>query len=81
MSSDPISPEDHRWKRKTRGGYPVRNIRRINGIGPYVISAEVQVKYESESGEASVWACETFTNQGQLLTWKQTEKDLIEVAE
>ena len=79
MSSDPINPKE--WERKTRGGYPVRNIRRINGIGPYVISAEIQVKYESESGEAAVWACETFTSQGQLLTWKQTEKDLIEVAE
>ena len=81
MSSDPINPEDQKWKRRTRGGYPVRNIRRINGIGPYVISAEIQVKYESESGEADVWTCETFTNQGQLLTWRQTEKDLIEAGE
>ena len=79
--SDPINPEDRKWKPKTRGGYPVRNIRRINGIGPYVIYAEIQVKYESELGEAAVWACETFTEQGRLLTWKETEKDLIEVTE
>ena len=77
--SDPINPEE--WKPKTRGGYPVRNIRRNNSIGPYVISAEIQVKYESESGEAAAWACETFTKQGQLLTWRQTEKDLIEAGE
>ena len=70
-----------KFRDTTRGGYPVRNIRRINGIGPYVIYAEIQVKYESESGEAAVWTCETFTNQGQLLTWKETEKDLIEVAQ
>ena len=81
MSNDPINPEDHRWKRKTRGGYSVRNIRRIKGIGPYVISAEIQVKDESESGGVALWACETFTKQGQLLTWKETEKDLIEAAE
>ena len=81
MSSDPINPEGQKWERKTRGGYPVRNIRRINGIGSYVISAEIQFKYESESGEAAVWACETFTNQGQLLTWRQTKMDLIKVAE
>jgi hypothetical protein len=81
MNSDPINPEDQKWEPKTRGGYPVRNIRRNTNIGPYVISAEIQVKYESESGEVAVWACETFTNQGQLLTWKQTEKDLIQVTE
>ena len=81
MSSDPINSEDQKWKQKTRGGYPVRNIRRNTSIGPYVISAEIQIKYESESGEAAVWACETFTKQGHLLTWRETEKDLIEVAE
>ena len=71
-----------KFKPATTGGYWVRNVQERETDGPYVLQAEIGNHTNNPPSDDPLdWHTETFTKQGQLLTWKPTEKDLIEVAE
>lgn len=71
-----------KFRDTTRGGYWVRGVQERETDGPYRLTAQVgNHSSQPPSDDPLNWHIETFTKQGQLLTWKQTEKDLIEVTE